>query len=474
VILTLILGLSLIQAAYATIDIADALKDSYSLGEELSVSLSITEDKDIENAVIGLTLSCLDYNLAYFVTLLDVKAEDVNAIAVPTLRFSKSMKGQCSLKARLETVDGERISTFNSDIFDVEGSLPINIHLSNYDFLPSDDIDISFALGEDYDMDYLLLTMVLDTTQYHLNSTQSDFVYSIDINDDISSGEHSLLVMAADPYGNEAESSFIINIAAVAKRMGLSLGVEQIYPGDNITIKPILYDQSDEEINNKDILVEFYNSDGEQLLSKTVPSGQDTTYGILQFAVPGEYGVKLSYNELRIEKSVFVNEVLEIDVQLRDNLVHIENTGNVRYDEEVDISLKGDGREYVVTKRVRLDPAEELEVDISKEVPEGVYDVVVSLSEGSEALSTNAGVEDNRPFLRKFSQGLATITGASTVDREISNKSFLFFVLFSLITILIVVFTLRVLSRRRKGKPVMDLGKVIQIEDVTKEIIPEK
>ena len=107
-------------------------------------------------------------------------------------------------------------------------------------------------------------------------------------------------------------------------------------------------------------------------------------------------------------------------------IVYIKNIGNVDYDEEVTIILENDGKKYAINKKISLKPKEQIVIDLSKEVPEGNYEITLPALDGSdingnaieESLNTSQNVfsdvpiEDNRNALKKTADGVSAITGA--------------------------------------------------------------
>jgi len=104
------------------------------------------------------------------------------------------------------------------------------------------------------------------------------------------------------------------------------------------------------------------------------------------------------------------------------NVIQIKNIGNVDYSDETTIMLEEGEKKRLVNKKLNLKPGEIIKIDLSKEVPTGIY--AVTLPEeyagkdgsGMELTRKNTllGVEiqDQRSVIQKSLQGISTITGA--------------------------------------------------------------
>ena len=109
-----------------------------------------------------------------------------------------------------------------------------------------------------------------------------------------------------------------------------------------------------------------------------------------------------------------------------ENFVHIENAGNIDYDGETTIILEKDNKKYLINKKIDLKPGEKVTIDLSKEVPQGTYDIILpedAISESNTNQSGNApevaenviknvSIDDNRPLLKKTADGMSAVTGA--------------------------------------------------------------
>ena len=152
--------------------------------------------------------------------------------------------------------------------------------------------------------------------------------------------------------------------------------------------------------------------------------------------MPGNYFLLSAFENIKEQTSFEVEAVRKIRMQQEKNLIYVENIGNVNYKDEVTIILESDDEKYLINKRINLEPGEKLSIDLSKEVPQGTYDIVLpeeavedtvkSEDTGDDSDQTEdstdvAGpvnviqdvqIDDNRNVIKKTAEGMSSITGA--------------------------------------------------------------
>ena len=103
--------------------------------------------------------------------------------------------------------------------------------------------------------------------------------------------------------------------------------------------------------------------------------------------------------------------------------------------DELTFVLQNELKKYLVTKKISIDPGKVLSIDMSKEVPEGVYSILLPLKKDIEAikqtinqtaqglsnlagenstvqkiLADSALIHDNRPVYKKIAAGISSIS----------------------------------------------------------------
>ena len=113
------------------------------------------------------------------------------------------------------------------------------------------------------------------------------------------------------------------------------------------------------------------------------------------------------------------------------SFVHVENVGNIDYNDETTIILENNDGKYLINRQIELKLGEKITIDLSKEVPQGTYDVILpeeavatgeakKSDENKSAQETveqqnvikDVAIDDNRPMLKKTANVVSAITGA--------------------------------------------------------------
>ena len=92
-----------------------------------------------------------------------------------------------------------------------------------------------------------------------------------------------------------------------------------------------------------------------------------------------------------------------------------------------------------MNKKLNLKPGEILEIDLSKEVKEDVYDITIPTSKDGSKVIEDTKISDNRGVIKKVGQGIGGITGFSTAAKtKGSGKGYLAFIAIIIIVVVIV------------------------------------
>jgi hypothetical protein len=193
----------------------------------------------------------------------------------------------------------------------------------------------------------------------------------------IKSGLHNIQVIISDTLGNSGNSNISVNIIAIPTTLTNYISGFSFKPSDNIIVRPVLLDQAGDIINN-DITVEIYNKENDLVGSKIVKSNESYEFTLAQYSVPGKWTVKSSSQGLKEYNNFNVNEVSNIDVNIENQTLIIKNIGNIKYDKQIDILLKDQtGKEFHIKKRLSLDPNEVINIDLTKQVESGIYNIIL-------------------------------------------------------------------------------------------------
>ena len=433
----------------------------YNLGNKIKASASVLDDKNFEG-LFKLTLLCGNYKLQYFLTPISLEANFRTAIDVPELVVTSNMLGDCSIIGDLATNENLIIEEKPSNSFSVTrllNVLPVNSRITA---LPGDVVQIWGIVNEAFGNNVLnaLVRAALDNNSYDADTIDGKFNFTIKIQKNIKSGQHTIEITASDVKNNIGESSIELGITAVPTYIKLDLNSNQLLPGSKVDFASSLYDQA-EDLINASVEVEFISPTKNKVFRKHVQSNEKVTYEINQYAEPGNYFLISTYRDLTTQAVINITSVRDVRIKYENESVLVENTGNVLFEDELTFILENELKKYPITKKVKIDPGRILNVDLSKEVPMGAYNVLIGsinqtlsylMPENKDALAANVTIHDNRPAYKKIASGLSSISGNLVGADGVLAKN-------PLIAPITLVIILSLIILRYGRKPIMRLIK---------------
>lgn len=455
-------------------------QSAYNLGNKIKASASILQDGNFDG-LLKLTLLCESYKLQYFLTPISLEANFRTAADVPEVTITPSMLGNCTIAGGLMTNDNLIIEEKESGSFSITNQLKVLPVSREVASLPADYIQIAGVVNEASDANVLKasLKIAFGNASYKINAADGKFNLTLEIPKNIKSGKHAIEISASDPKGNAGFSLIELEITAVPSYIKTELSSSMLLPGSKIGIFASLYDQADELINDS-LELELMSPDGSKVFRKSVQSGEKTEYEFSQYAEPGLYVLAAAYKNLLSQSLINVTAVREIKIKYENETVLIENIGNVPFEDELTFILESELKKYPITKNIKIEPGKILDIDLSKEVPLGIYDVILPVKEGLETikekvnetlqnfvesvqeriedlpaekkdvLAANVTIHDNRPAYRKLASGLSAISGSLVGADGVLAKNPLITPVLLVVILLLVVF-------RYGRKPIMRL-----------------
>ena len=464
--MVLLLFLLVIPIALADITIKTD-QGIYNLGNKVKVSASVMQDKNFEG-FFKLTLSCGNYKLQnYFSNTVNLEANFRTSI--PGLDFAElpvksPMLGNCIIIGSLVTNDNLIIEEKESNSFSVTNQLTVLTVNSNITSIPGDTLLITGIVNEAFGNNVLkaVTNIKLDNASYSIGTIDGKFNLTLPISKSIKSGKHTIDISASEPKNNFGSSSIELEIVTVPSYIKVNLSGFTFEPGSKIGIIASLFDQADDLIN-AGLDLELTYPDGKKVFRKIVESGERIDYEFSQYAEPGSYTLISTYKNLLSQSSINITTVREVKIKYENETVLIENIGNVPFEDELTFILESESKKYPITKKIRVDPSQILNFDLSREVPSGIYDIAVPIKESLEPLkekikrsilATKVEIHDNRPVYKKIASGVSSISGALVGADGLLAKNPLITPIALVVIILLIIF-------RYGRKPIMRLIKAI-------------
>ena len=478
--------LFIIPYAFAEISITLPGKETYNLGEKITPTISIKEGQS-HDGFFKLQLICDNYNLQYYTTPINLEADLRTQVAVPELTLSSPMIGTCIIKAGLDSNDGTNVDSASSTNFLVSDLIDI-ITEENLQSDPGEELlilaDVRKASREllskgEFSIKYL-------DEQENGNITAGKLEHVLNIAADREAGEYQITIAAADRYSNHGDKTLNLKIPQIPTSIQNDIENNVLTPGDTLKAKITLYDHTNRLINASSINVKVFNPDESQIAEKEVQSSGQFEFGIERNQVPGVYFLLSSHGEVSGQSTFTVVMVKKIAMKQENNIVNIENTGNVDYDEETTIIMESNDKKYLINKKLELKPGESIAIDLSKEVPGGTYDVILpeeaveeddmsnetsQESIGPANVIKDVPIEDNRNAIRKTADVLKAVTGAvvGTASYVVSKPKLASVILVTIILGVVTYYSRDFIVQKVKGKKPEETSKLFNDFDFDKK-----
>lgn len=432
-------------------DVAD---DSYQLGD--SFSLSGIVFKLNGDDVTGTAKIYLKKDGAYAVQL------DETTVSDGRLEYSRQLSGleygTYYVDVKVSDSAGNSQYFENVDSFSILTEISVSASSSKYQYEPGEEVVVYGDINTDLsDISSLDAVIIFDTLRYALKPTSDSFEYRFFIPANMKHGTYTVTVSINDIYGNTGSDDFIITVKQVPTRISNDIGKDTYNPGELLAFDVDMLDQTDNEMA-LDVSVQITDPSGAVLYNGVVNTAQTVELEFGTYSIPGIYTIVSKYAEKNLEDTtrVTLNELRVLSTQLNGETITLKNTGNVPYNDHVDIILvrseNGELQYYLLPQDVALEPGNEHGYDLSYEVPAGEYSLLVDDSptdisqleedeladyvSGLENTSTSGNLysdisftEDNRSLSKKLDQGFSSITGATTISRYDSGIVPWFFII---------------------------------------------
>ncbi len=365
--------------------------------------------------------------------------------------------GVYSYGVRVTDDNGNSYEFEDYGIFSVESHIDFTVEVSDDVLNPGEE----FTVYGQVESDNAVTVSVLYDEVYEAEVAEDNsYSVTLTVPDNAAPQVHEVQVTVEDSFGNSGTSSTVIYVNQVATSLENVLSSVDFLPAETLTAATKILDQTGAEMTGKvDIVV--YDPNGGELYSGQHSAGEEIEFVFAKYSLPGKYEYDARYEELEKLTELEIAKVEETSYYVRGDVLYFTNEGNVLYEDTVTVYLisvvDGDKRTYVVEEDVSLQPGGKTQIDLSEEVPSGEYEVVVDDGLGTidiskideESLATVIESEipeeeietvevssDNRPLMKKFNQGISSVTGAAVIETE--EKGIFSTLLYILVIVLVV------------------------------------
>lgn len=436
-LLTAFLMLNLVSAS---IIIDNLSKTDYKIGDKINLAATITSNEKGQ-LFFSATLDCPSSDLTFYKTPIDQKEN--NYIKIPQLTINEQYVGNCKIILKIIDSEENSLEKKETETIKIKNSLELNFTTDKDSYKPRESIIIEGKSEKDAQLTITIQegNNIIETINKTISLNQ--FTETISLPEDIGSGTKDIIIKAEDSYGNKAQSTKQITIEQIPKIIKIEVENKTYNPNENITISASVYDQSNTKMP-VEIAYRIFDPNSNLIDSLTSSSSFLTSPEV---PIPGEYIIKAAYQNLEDTNKFTINELKKINLTIDDGIIKVENIGNIRYVDNMKVNATIENQIYQVPISLDLKMSEIAFIDLKSELPSETYQLSITTENESYSLE-NIEIQDNRPVVKKLSQGLSRVTGSAIIETdEVSNVFYLGFTLVFLGFILI--FTV---NRRFKNK----------------------
>lgn len=239
------------------------------------------------------------------------------------------------------------------------------------------------------------VAFTLNGKVYGSGLSNGAFSYRITLPADIGSGEQIIIIKARDLAGNDGDGEVRFRVISVPEDLTISTDKDTYLPGESITATILLIDQSGKNVAGSST-IQLVDPEGNDALTKVADNGDEFEIFLDEVTLPGTWILRSEGKGFQASKKFYVEEVKNKEIKFENNQLLIRNTGNVVYNDPIQIELLSDsGEEFRIIKDTPLKPNQTIIVDLNDEVPRGDYDVKIggNLITGNVVLQ-GSGIEN--------------------------------------------------------------------------------
>ncbi len=345
-IFVLALMVLLVQFASAEIIINPQLRDVYSLGDIISVPVTIKSSTDI-SGIFQMDLLCNGQQTNFYkngVSLSPGEEKSIDSSLILTQSVIGELKGKCKVKAFL----GEDFTL--SEEFRISDLIKINITLESLEFAPGENILIEGgAIRENNEnVDGFIELSILEgnISRVNLLETINNGFFSLNffLPNDMKAGAYLMKLKAYEKNieGEITNNGFVdqnIRINQVPTSLEIVFENTVVEPGTNLIVKAVLHDQTGEKIQSLSFIT--IKNQKDKILEQT----EITTDEFFEFHVaynepPSVWKVVAVSNKLTSEARLNIAEKEDIKIEIINKTIIITNTGNVIYNKTVLVKIE--------------------------------------------------------------------------------------------------------------------------------------
>lgn len=345
-IFVLALMVLLVQFASAEIMINQQPKDVYSMGDIISVPVTIKSSKDI-SGIFQMDLLCNGQQTNFYkngVSLSPGEEKSIDSSLILTQSVIGELKGKCKVKAFL------REDFTLSEEFKISDLIKIDITLESLEFAPGENILIDGEAikenGESANGFIELSILEGNVSRVNQLETINNGFFSLNffLPNDMKAGAYLMKLKAYEKNieGEITNNGFVdqnIRIKQVPTSLEIVFENPVVEPGTNLIVKIVLHDQTGEKIQSLSFIT--IKNQKDKILEQTeIATDEFFEFPVAYNEPPSVWKVVAVSNKLTSEASLNIAEKEDIRIEIINKTIIITNTGNVIYNKTVLVKVE--------------------------------------------------------------------------------------------------------------------------------------
>ena len=365
-----------------------SLNSNYNFGDSLELSAVLKPSVNGEG-FFTLNLVCQDKTLEFKKEYLNYAAgKEQNIVSKVTLNKAilGTLSGQCYVLGSYLDVQSQ------SSNFIISSNLQLSFSLDKINYNPGEKVAVSGKVlksnGEAFSWN---LEVSLKNTQISTSTTISsgNFNLNFALPSVIAAGDYEFLAKASDSNGNGGEFSKFVVINSIPTKLYIAIEKLNIVPGNNLTFKIILYDQTSKEMTGKAHLI-IKDSKKEIYSASNLTTGTFYSYAIAKNMPAQEINLfsSLISGNISTNKIISIEKHAEIEIQVLGDELIVKSVWNIPYAGQINVKVGNS----VIQQDVSLDLGEIKKYRIN--APAGNYTILVNDAQTSMT-KTNVSLTGN-------------------------------------------------------------------------------
>ncbi|MEM2955056.1 MAG: hypothetical protein QW625_03865, partial [Candidatus Nanoarchaeia archaeon] len=348
---------------------------NYNLNDLLKLKVIAKPTNELAG-FLELNLNCEGEARNFYKEYVSLKANEEKevSVAIPLTNQFVAKTGVC----KIEGILNSEIS--NSQKFNVSNKLTVQVSPDQIIVEPGREFSISGTAIKENDRKVDgFVNLYIDGTELNVTDTIKDGSFSVTLKmlQNIKSGSYILKVFVYEKINSEItnydEAEVNIKILSVPKMIDVAISSMNVNPGEKIVYKPIIYDQANDEIKDKDVLIKIKNSNSQIVGEKIVKSGEEDEVWLEETATPGNWEITANAVGLSATKTFYVAKVEKAEFVIENSSLIVINKGNVIYTKPIEVEINGQ-KEIVEASGIEVGKTKKFKLS----APDGTYNVKVT------------------------------------------------------------------------------------------------